>query len=83
MTFADLPDVLTPEDLRLFLKKSPNHIYDALRRGELPGRMLCGRWLTGKYELGVKLGIVSPTYSVEEEIKGLRRELRELKEGQA
>jgi len=78
MTYADLPDILTPEIIRRYLKKSPNTIYDALRRKEIPGRMVGGTWLTGKHEFGVWLGIVGPDQPLAEEVRGLRAEIAEL-----
>jgi putative molybdopterin biosynthesis protein len=34
--FEDLPELLTPEEAREYLRVSKNTIYDLLRRGEIP-----------------------------------------------
>lgn len=77
--FEDWPDVISPAYMQKNFRMSPNTIYQGLRRKEIPGRFICGRWMIGKYELGVHLGAVSPNYGLEKELSALRAEIAELK----
>ena len=46
-----LPDVLTVEDLSAHLRCSPATVRAILRRGEIAGRRLGGRWLVSRQAL--------------------------------
>lgn len=77
--FDTWPDIMSPAWLQKNLRMSPNTVYEGLRRKEIPGRYICGRWMIGKYELGVYLGVISPNYSLEKELSALRTEIADLK----
>ena len=77
--FETWPDILSPAYIQKYFRMSPNTVYNGLRRKEIPGRFICGRWMIGKYELGVYLGAVSPNYGLEKELSKLHEEIAGLK----
>ncbi len=78
--FEDLPDVMTPTQLRDFLKIDKDELYRQLYNNEIPCHKRGNRFYIYKYEFGVKAGFCSPTYNLEREINTLRQEVVELKE---
>lgn len=77
--FEDLPDVITPTELRDFLKIDKDELYRQLYNNEIPCHKRGNRFYIHKYEFGIKAGFCSSTYNLEREIKNLRQELAELK----
>ena len=76
--YCDWPELLTPRDIMRIFRFGTNAVYGALRRKKIPGRFICGKWLTGKHELGIYCGIVGND-DLAREIRKLKGEVEELK----
>lgn len=78
--FEDLPDVMTPTQLRDFLKIDKDELYRMLYNGEIPCHRRGNRFYIHKYEFGIKAGFCSPTYNLERQLATIQAELTELKQ---